>query len=98
MNRPSDVPLSDDQHTFLAELGAWRNYLLHADARARTRLRELLTKKGLLAGDISEPDLLTADLAESTVQQADQLFRWAEERTGIQAPFLDAAWVAPDEC
>lgn len=96
LGRPPEPDLSEEQRDFLNLLGAWRNFLLHADVRARTRLRDLLA--GSLPEGLSEPDLLTADLAEATLQQAEQIFRWAQNKTGIQAPFLDAAWVAPDEC
>jgi len=91
---PVEITLSDEQEELLKELGAWRNFLLHADARARDRLRELLD----LASEQTEVDLLTADLAESLVGRAEELFRWAQRLTGINAPFLDHAWVAPDEC
>lgn len=98
MKRSAEFALGNDHRAFLNELGAWRNYLLHADARARIRLRELLANDGRLTEGLSEPDLLTADLAESTLHLANQLFRWAQDQTGIQAPFLDSVWVAPDEC
>jgi hypothetical protein len=79
-------------------LGAWRNYLLHADVKARDRLRELLTKNGDLAPGEAETDLLTANMAETTLNRAGELFRWAQHLTAIQAPFLDHAWVSFDEC
>lgn len=96
LGRSTDFTLGDDQRDFLMELGAWRNYLLHADAKARERLRERLT--GNNNAGVSPPELLTAEFAESIIRTADQLFRWAEARTGVQAPFLDAAWIASDEC
>lgn len=98
MQRPAGAALSDEQRDFLNQLGAWRNALLHADARARDRLQDLLTTTGALRPGTSALDLLTVDLAESVVTQADELFRCAQDLTGIQAPFLDGAWVAPDEC
>lgn len=97
MGRPAGPALSAEQRDFLNLLGAWRNALLHADTRARDRLHALLTSTGALDAGTSEIDLLTADLAESVVKRADELFRWAQGITGIQAPFLDHAWVAEDE-
>lgn len=88
--------LSEEHHAFLKVLGAWRNFLLHADAHARKRLRKLLADD--LSEGTSERDLLTADFAETVLQKAEQIFRWAERNTGVQAPFLDLAWVAADEC
>ncbi|WP_049571386.1 hypothetical protein [Streptomyces sp. SBT349] len=97
MGRPAGSVLSTEKREFLNLLGAWRNALLHADARARDRLHEMLTSTGALTSVTSEIDLLTADLAESVVKKADELFRWAQNLTSIQAPFLDHAWVAEDE-
>jgi hypothetical protein len=97
LDRPTDFALNDDQRGFLTDLGAWRNYLLHADAKACERLYSRLVAVGSLDEATSPVDLLTADLAETIIHKADRLFRWAEDKTGIQAPFLDAAWVAPDE-
>lgn len=96
-NRSAEFALVDEQRAFLSEIGAWRNYLLHADDRARDRLHGLLASNGNLSESTSPPDLLTADFAEATLQKADELFRWAQDRTGTQAPFLDSAWVALDE-
>jgi hypothetical protein len=78
------------------ELGAWRNYLLHADALARDRLQLLLLGAGLLRQGQSAVDLLTADLAERTRDQAAALFRWAEKATRVPAPTTNG-WIAPDE-
>ena len=94
----AEVTLSTAHEDFLNELGAWRNYLLHADVRARDRLREMLTGNGDLTPEETETSLLTADLAETTLNHADELFRWAQSLTAIQAPFLDHAWLAFDEC
>ncbi|MDV9168593.1 hypothetical protein R6V09_00345 [Streptomyces sp. W16] len=97
IGRPAGSPLSAERRDFLNLLGAWRNALLHADARARDRLHDLLTSTGALTSGTSEIDLLTADLAEAVVKRADELFRWAQDLTSIQAPFLDHAWIAGDE-
>jgi hypothetical protein len=97
LRRPRSSALSDDHRDFLNRLGAWRNFLLHADSRARDRLRELLISGGDLTVGTSEPNLLTAALAETVLKQADEVFRWAQHLSGIQAPFLDYAWVALDE-
>lgn len=97
LGRPNESTLSAEHQTFLERLGAWRNFLLHADSRARDRLRLLLTNGGGLRLGQSEFELLNADLAEAVVAEADQLFRWAQDLTGVPAPFLMHAWVAPDE-
>jgi hypothetical protein len=97
MGRPVGATLADPQCDFLNLLGAWRNALLHADARARDRLQALLAANGNSHPDISMPDLLTVDLAESVIATTDQLFRWGQHLTGVQAPSLGGAWVAADE-
>ena len=98
LGRPAQDTLSSAHEEFLHQLGAWRNYLLHADARARDRLHDLLTGNGDLASGETETTLLTADLAEATLTRSDEIFQWAQRLTAIQAPFLDHAWVAIDEC
>jgi hypothetical protein len=93
----TDVTLSSAHEEFLNQLGAWRNFLLHADAKARDRLRDLLSENGGLAPGEHEITLLTADLAETTLIRSDEIFRWAQRLTAVQAPFLDHAWMASDE-
>lgn len=95
--QPEEVTLSSAHEDFLNRLGAWRNFLLHADARARDRLHDQLSENGDLAPGEHEITLLTADLAETTLIRSDEIFRWAERLTAVQAPFLDHAWVSPDE-
>ncbi|HEX5493986.1 MAG TPA: hypothetical protein VFX70_05345 [Mycobacteriales bacterium] len=97
MGRPANAELNETQCEFLNLLGAWRQALMHGDDTAWDRLRNKLIKSGALPSDTSVLDLLTVDLAESMVTRADELFRWAQDLTGIQAPFLDSAWVAADE-
>lgn len=92
-----EVTLSSAHEEFLNHLGAWRSYLLHADAKARERLRDLLNDNGDLAPGEHETTLLTADLTETTLTRSDEIFRWAQRLTAIQAPFLDHAWVASDD-
>jgi hypothetical protein len=94
----TEATLSSAHEEFLNQLGAWRNFLLHADARARDRLHEQLSENGDLAPGEHEITLLTADLAEKTLIRSDEIFRWAQRLTAVQAPFLDHAWVAADEC
>ena len=93
----TEVTLSSAHEEFLNQLGAWRNFLLHADTKARDRLHDLLSKNGDLASGEHEITLLTADLAETILIRSDEIFRWAQHLTAVQAPFLDHAWVASDE-
>lgn len=95
--QPIEITLSSAHEEFLNRLGAWRNFLLHADTRARDRLRDLLNESGDLAPGEPQITLLTADLAETTLTRSDEIFRWAQDLTAVQAPFLDHAWVASDE-
>lgn len=96
LDRPGRAALSAEHKAFLERLGAWRNYLLHADRKARDRLL------GQIAPDtdpetVSVPDLLTADRAHQVLTDIEPVFGWAQDVTGIQAPFLAGAWVAFDE-
>ncbi|MCH0561503.1 hypothetical protein [Streptomyces sp. MUM 16J] len=86
-----------EHRKFFNELDAWRNYLLHGDEKARKSLHQAL--KAQDGTDLTnETDLLDGAYAASVMDRAEAAFRWAEQQTGIQAPFLDGAWVAFDEC
>jgi hypothetical protein len=97
MGRNPGSFLGDHHQEFLEELGAWRQFFLHADKMARDRLRNRLVDSGQLADGQLEVELLTADMAAAFLKQADSLFRWAEKVTGITAPNEHGVWIAPDE-
>jgi len=82
--------LSNEQYRFLEELGGWRNFLLHGDARSRDRLLECTA-----ATDLS--DLLTADYAAEVIRGADSVFTLGGAVTGIVAPYSVLLSVASDE-
>ncbi len=82
--------LSNEQHRFLQELGRWRNFLLHGDARARDRLLECMAGTDL-------PDLLTAAYAAEVIRGADSVFTLGGAVTGIVAPYSVLLSVASDE-
>ncbi|MGW6202215.1 hypothetical protein ACWF9B_00960 [Streptomyces sp. NPDC055089] len=97
LGRDDNFGLPSEHRRFFNALDAWRNYLLHGDKKARTSLRRALEAQGTT--DLTnETDLLDSAYAASVMDRAEAAFRWAEEHTGIQAPFLDAAWIAFDEC
>jgi hypothetical protein len=79
--------------TFLTELSAWRNFLVHGDQKSRDRLGQYVP-----AGQ--ERDHLTAALAEWTIQGADAAFTDAGGVLGVHgvgglhSAFL---WVSADE-
>ncbi|MEV0595963.1 hypothetical protein [Nonomuraea cavernae] len=78
-----------------AYMGAWRNYLMHADPNVRDRLHAVLVQRKLIAPETGEDaivKLLNADLALWAITTFDGLFRWAKARMGIQAPFAEGAW------
>lgn len=94
--RSADFKLGADRAATLELLGAWRNYLMHTDPSARERLHKTLVGREQITAADGEKKivaLLNADLAEWAVIEAEKLFRWAEERTGIQAPFTKGAWL-----
>jgi len=82
--------LSDEHRRFLQELGSWRNFLLHGDARSRVRQLER-------TGGAELSDLLTADYAAEVIRGADSVFTLGGAVTGIVAPYSVLLWVAFDE-
>ena len=87
---PPPSPIPTEVTSFLAELGAWRNFLAHGDERARLRLLDLI-------GEINFGDALNADLATETIRLADLAFTYGGSVTGIVAPHSSRCWVALDE-
>lgn len=87
---PPCFALSEEHRGFLEYLGAWRNFLLHGDARARGRLLERAA-----GTDLS--NLLMASYAAEVIVGADSVFTLGGAVTGIPAPHSDHLFVAPDE-
>ncbi|WP_146610474.1 MULTISPECIES: hypothetical protein [unclassified Streptomyces] len=97
LGRNNKFGLPSEHRRFFNELDAWRNYLLHGDERSRKSLRQALEAQGRT--DLTnETDLLDSAYAALVMDRAEAAFRWAEQQTGIQAPFLDGAWAAFEEC
>ncbi|QIY68931.1 hypothetical protein HEP84_06675 [Streptomyces sp. RLB1-33] len=97
LGRDDKFGVPGEHRKFFSELDAWRNYLLHGDEKARKSLHQALEAQGRT--DLTnETDLLDSTYAASVMGRAEAAFRWAEQQKGIQAPFLDGAWVAFDEC
>jgi hypothetical protein len=95
LGRPDDFELGAERLAVLDRLSKWRDYLMHTDPDVRVRLRDALIERGEISATDDESaiiSLLNADLAEWAVSQFESLFRWAEARTGIQAPFTQGAW------
>ncbi|GAT68795.1 hypothetical protein PS9374_04460 [Planomonospora sphaerica] len=96
LGRPADFVLDSDRRATLSYLGAWRNYLMHTDPQARENLHKVLVDQGKIPPGAEESTivaLLNADLAEWAVTEFEKLFRWAQDRTGIPAPFTQGAWL-----
>jgi hypothetical protein len=96
LGRSDDFALSTDQAAALIYMGAWRNYLMHTDPNVRDRLHAVLVQRKLIvpeAGEEAIVKLLNADLALWAITTFEELFRWAEEHTGIPAPFAEGAWL-----
>lgn len=85
-NRETRPSLPTDIVEGLADMNAMRNYPVHADARARERLR-------VRVGDVVFPELLSVAVVGHLLTLADRACRWAEELTGEPAPRLEGAWV-----
>jgi hypothetical protein len=95
LGRPHDFALDPDSNALLDHVASWRNYLMHTDPRCREKLRAALIERGDIGARDDENAivaLLNADLAEWVTTEFEQLFRWAERRTGITAPFTLGAW------
>ncbi|NJP25386.1 hypothetical protein FLW53_14535 [Microbispora sp. SCL1-1] len=96
LGRDDRFGLPQEHRKFFNELNAWRNYLLHGDEKARKALHEALEAQGRT--DLaSEIDILDSAYATSVMTRVESAFRWAEQHSGVQAPFLNGAWVALDE-
>jgi hypothetical protein len=96
LGRDGNVGVPKVHKDFFNELDAWRNYLLHGDDRARESLRRALENQERTYTE-NEIELLDSAYAASVVERAEAAFRWAQNATGVAAPFVDGAWVAPDE-
>jgi hypothetical protein len=94
LGRPADFQLSSAQLDLLSEISALRNVLVHGDQRSRQRLVNSSVGASTVAEVLRG---LTAGLAQTVVDNAEALFRWAGERTGITAPSSTGAWIASDE-
>jgi hypothetical protein len=84
--RPPPPPLSDDDRRFLQTLTAWRNYLLHGDDRAHSRL----TNFGLRREQLGAP------LARETLRKADVLLEYGSSATGGQLLTSEPLWAGFD--
>ncbi|WP_328900627.1 hypothetical protein OHR86_12415 [Streptomyces sp. NBC_00441] len=97
LGRDGEIGLPKAHRSFFNELDAWRNFLLHGDAKARESLRKALSAQQLSV-QAAEVELLDCAYALNVMDRVDAACRWAEERTGIPAPAARGAWVAADEC
>lgn len=95
LGKPYDFELDPDSAAALEYLATWRN-LMHTAPDCRDKLHAALVDRGAIdAGDDESVivALLSADLAEWATTEFEKLFRWAQDRTGIDAPFTKGAWM-----
>ncbi|MBW8482615.1 hypothetical protein [Actinomadura parmotrematis] len=95
LGRSGDFELDPDRAALLLYISRWRNYLMHTDPGCRVKLRDQLVQTEEINEGDGEPQivaLLNAELAERLVADFEKLFRWAQEHTGVSAPFTHGAW------
>lgn len=90
----TEVRALDDATTeTLRWLGAWRNFLVHDDDRARSNLARYVDLE-------SAPQQLRAPMAREVISRMDEAFTDLGALVGhctLAAPHSAALWVAPDE-
>lgn len=91
-NRPADFTFPAELKVELDRLSAWRQFFVHGDRSARCRFAEEIRY------DFHEiPNHCDADLAEHWIAQADKLFEWFAEVTGIVYSPSRLLWVPLDD-
>lgn len=90
--RPADFTLPAELEVELKRLSTWRQFFVHGDKAARGRIAKEVGDDSL-----EIPNRCDADLAEHWIAQADKLFEWFAEVTGIVYSPSRLLWVPLDD-